>query len=323
MSRARITLLNLLTVVAALLACIGIALTERAPARAALTHQTDAHEVTDADGTVVPVRSYQRIGSFSPIADVVLLETVAPTRIIGLAGTMRDGLGSHRFEGIRSIDGARVEEVLALNPDLIIVSGMSDAGHVRQLRDAGVQVFRLGEMRGLSTFARDARLVSALVDASGAGAQLATSLERRMRMVAADIPLSRRPRALYLGVMGRGLYGGAQHTSYHDVLIAAGLRDALDHMDGWPELTPEQVLAMDPDVVVLHQGTRGLLCQRDGFATMRACRGLAGTQVVELPSGILNDPGLGMLPCAEQLRTAVHGAPPRIPQSPTEPSDHD
>ncbi|MCA9536488.1 MAG: ABC transporter substrate-binding protein [Myxococcales bacterium] len=323
MSRTRTTLLNTLALLLALGACLAIATSQRGVAVATRGPSEDAREVRDADGTAVPVRPYRRIASLSPIADAILLETIPADRLVGLSGTMREALGDHRFSGIRSIDGASVEQVLALDPDLVIVSGMADAGHVRQLRDAGVPVFRLGEMRGLASFAEDARDVGTLVGAAEAGVELAATLSRRMRAVAADVPLAGRPRGLYLGVIGRGLYGGANGTSYHDVLLAAGLEDALEHMDSWPELTPEQVLELDPDVVLLHPGTGASLCQRDGLAALRACRRAPGTHLVEVQSGLLNDPGLGMLPCAERVRAAVHGAPRPPPSAPEEPSPHE
>jgi iron complex transport system substrate-binding protein len=310
-SRARTTALNATALLVAIGACVGIALERRGDAAPSAAPGDHTREVRDVDGARIAVRAYQRIASLSPLADAILLETVASSRLVGVSGTMREGLGEHRFAGLRSIDGARVEDVLALDPDLVIVNGMADAAHVQQLRDAGVAVFRMGEMRGLSTFAGDVRVIATVVGAEGAGAQLAERLLRRMRVVAADVPLQGRPRGLYLGVIGRGLYGGANHTSYHDVIVSAGLRDALEHMDGWPELTPEQVLALDPDVLLLHPGTSAALCQRDGLGALRACQGAPGTHLVEVASGLLNDPAFGMLPCAEQLRAAVHG-PARV-----------
>jgi ABC-type Fe3+-hydroxamate transport system substrate-binding protein len=294
-------------------ACVAIALTDAPTPRAAVDPSAATREVRDAEGTAVPVRAYRRVASLSPIADAILLETIAAWRLVGVSGSMRDGLGPHRFESLHTIDGASVEQVLALDPELVIVSGMSAGGQVAQLRDAGVQVFVMGEMRGIESFLQDARDIARLVGEGQAGEALGERLAQRMRMVAADIPAERRPRGVYLGVIGRGLYGGANHTSYHDVLEAAGLRDAVAHLDSWPELTPEQVLALDPDVVVVHQGTGRQLCERDGLRTLRACRRAGGARVVELPSGLLNDPGLGMLPCAEQLRAIVHGAPTAAP----------
>jgi ABC-type Fe3+-hydroxamate transport system substrate-binding protein len=173
----------------------------------------------------------------------------------------------------------------------------------------------MGEMRGVDNFAEDARRIGQLVGAGPAGEALGQRLAQRMRMVAADVPPHARPRGLYLGVIGNGLYGGANRTSYHDVLEAGGVRDAAEHLDSWPELTPEQVLEIDPDVVVVHENTARLFCQRDGLRTLRACRGEASARVVELPSGLLNDPGLGMLPCAERLRAIVHGVPPTFHDS--------
>lgn len=313
MSVARTHVLNGAALLVAVGACVAIALTDAPAPPAAAGPTVTSREVRDAEGTAVPVRAYRRVASMSPIADAILLETIAAWRVVGVSGSMRDGLGPHRFESLHSIDGASVEQVLALDPDLVIVSGMSAGGQVAQLRDAGVQVFVMGEMRGIESFLEDARDIAGLVGEGPAGEALGRRLAERMRMVAADVPEDARPRGLYLGVIGRGLYGGANHTSYHDVLTAAGLRDAVAHLDSWPELTPEQVLELDPDVVVVHEGTGRLLCERDGLRTLRACQREGGARVVELPSGLLNDPGLGMLPCAERLRAMVHGAPTLLP----------
>ena len=268
--------------------------------------------VCTVDGVAIPIRAYQRIASLSPNADAALLETIAASRVVGVSGTMRAGIGPQRFEGLHVIEEATVEQVLALDPDLVIVGGMSSAGQIAQLRDAGVHVFRMGEMRGISSFLYDASVIARMVGAGDAGERLGERLATRMRMVAADIPEDRRPLGLYLGVIGRGLYGGGNRTSFHDVLLSAGLRDALAHVDSWPELTPEQVIELDPDVIVVHEGTARLLCERDGLRTMRACTREGRAQVVEIPSELLNDPGMGMLPTAERLRLAVHGAPPPI-----------
>lgn len=324
MSRALTHLLNGLALAVAVGVCVLIAVKD-APARTATAApHAESRVVRDTDGVALPVRAYQRIASLSPNADAILLETISASRVVGVSGTMREGLGAQRFESLNIIEEATVEQVLALDPDLVIVGALSFSGQVQQLRDAGIAVFRMGEMRGLRSFVQDARDIARLVGEGARGEELGAQLERRMRMVAADIPPSERPRGLYLGVIGRGLYGGANRTSFHDVLEAAGLRDVLTHMDSWPELTPEQVLALDPDVVVVHEGTARVMCDRDGLRTLRVCLREGDAQVVELPSGLLNDPGMGMLLSAERLRLAVHGAPRSPTPSPSEePSPHE
>lgn len=318
MSRVLTHLLNGLALVVAVGVCVLIAVKD-APARTAEAGpDAETREVRDTDNVAVPVRAYQRIASLSPNADAILLETISASRVVGVSGTLREGLGPQRFESLHVIEEATVEQVLALDPDLVIVGALSFSGQVQQLRDANIAVFRMGEMRGVRSFVQDARDIGRLVGEGARGEEVGARLERRMRMVAADIPLSERPRGLYLGVLGRGLYGGANRTSFHDVLEAAGLRDVLAHMDSWPELTPEQVLELDPDVVLVPEGTARVLCDRDGLRTLRVCLRDGDAQVVELPSEVLNDPGMGMLLAAERLRMAVHGAPASVTPSPSE-----
>lgn len=309
MTRSFTHALNALGLAVAVGTCLVIAVKD-APARSATAEPgAETREVRDMDGVAIPIRAYQRIASLSPNADAALLETIAASRVVGVSGTLRAGVGAQRFEDLHIIEEATVEQVLAPDPDLVIVGGMSSAGQIAQLRDAGVPVFRMGEMRGISSFLHDASVIGRLVGAGDAGERVGRRLATRMRMVAADIPPERWPRGLYLGVIGRGLYGGANRTSFHDVLVSAGLRDVLADVDSWPELTPEQVLELDPDVIVVHEGTARVLCERDGLRTLRACTREGGAQVVEIPSGLLNDPGMGMLPTAERLRVAVHGEP--------------
>ncbi len=312
MSRVRTHAFNAGAVALALALCLAVALSDAgAPAASEASPDSPEH-VVDADQVQLPVRAYERILSLSPIADAVLLETIPSERLLGLSGSMRAALGEHRFANIRSTDGLGIEEALGLNPDLVIVSGLANVDQVRQLRAAGVAVFRLGSMRGLATFEADALHISRLLNVEAAGRELVDTLKRRMRMVAADVAPDARPRGLYLGVLGGGLYGGANHTSYHDVMEAAGLVDATADLDGWPAFTPEEVLTRDPDVILVHEHTRQMLCERQGLDALRACRGIGGARIIELPSALLNDPGLGMLRCAELLRDEVHGPPTEV-----------
>ena len=109
---------------------------------------------------------------------------------------------------------------------------------------------------------------------------------------------------------GGHLYGGTAGTSFHDVLVSAGLDDvaARNHRD-WPAYASEDVLALDPEIIVTNRGLALGICRHPGFDRLRACQEAAERRdpsIVELDSALLGDPGLPMLDAAEAIYRAVY-----------------
>jgi iron complex transport system substrate-binding protein len=264
--------------------------------------------LTDQAGQVVALKDYRRIASASTVADSLLLEFAAPTRIAAFTHYHKDSpLTGFRYQGRPQIDAVHdFETLLGLKPDLLIVSTLSSGLRLERLREAGLTVFVLGEMRGLDAYLDSARAVSALLGEAELGRRYAESFRQRMARVAAGLPEAERKTALQLVYYGRELYGSGRETSYYDVLSAAGLIDlGAVHFTGWPSLTMDQVLVLDPDVIVTRDGMAAQLCSQRDLSRLRACHAVRG--IVELPDELLNDPGPMMLPSAERIYQAVYG----------------
>jgi len=269
--------------------------------------------VMDASGEAVPVAPYARVVSASTVADEVLLELVEPDRVVAFTEAItHHPTWGFRFAGKRTVpDIADVEAYLALRPDLILIHSFVDPRRVTRLREAGLTVFDLGEMRGLDGLVRNIEDMAALLGQPERGVRLAAELRRRMAAVAADVPPEARERAIYVAIHGVRLYGGTRGTSYHDVLVHAGLLDAAaDGFRDWPAYTTEQLLSLDPPWIITRVGMRPVLCENETLASLAACA-LPG-HVVELPGALMSDAGLGMLEATEAVRDAVYG-PPREP----------
>ena len=136
---------------------------------------------------------------------------------------------------------------------------------------------------------------------------MAREFERRLGAVAADIPESARRRAMYIGIHGDRLYGGAARTSFSDVLQAAGLIDVAAESGyvGWPAYTSEQVLTLNPPWIVTNKGHEDAFCRHAGFHALDACQ---NAQVRGVDTDLLSDPGLSILKAAEAARDAVYDA---------------
>ncbi|HEX5655849.1 MAG TPA: ABC transporter substrate-binding protein [Polyangiales bacterium] len=258
----------------------------------------------DARGTRVPLRAYTRIASGSLLSDRVLLELSEPDRVVAFTRYAANTPLGYRYAGKPAI-GARddLEHVLALRPELLIVSDLVDPNYVARLRERGVQVFDLGPMRGVTTMLHGIRAIGWLLGAPERAERYALTLQERMTSLA---PGAKGPRTLYLARYADKLFAAAAETSYHDVIEYAGLTDAAGGLVGWPELTAEGVLALDPDLLLTRTGMSGSLCRHPGLGLIRPCQ--PGGRIIELDGALLDDPSPTMLEAAEALRRAYVGA---------------
>lgn len=263
--------------------------------------------LSDATGVLVPRGPYRRIISGSLLADPILLELCAPDAILAFSARAPQAQDAQRYLGKPSVDAHRIEDLLSLRPDLVLINSLGEQAFTQKLRDAGLVVFDLGPMRGVQTFLGSVLAIGWLTGRLEAARELALHFQLRLESIARHLPPAARRGALYVGVHGSRLYGGTRGTSYHDVLSYAGLVDvAARDFQGWPSYDPEQLLLLDPEVIVTQTGRRGALCERSELGRLRACT--ANGQVIELDSRLLDDAGLGMLEASELVHLAAYPA---------------
>lgn len=264
--------------------------------------------VTDATGRAVPRNAYRRIASASSYADELLLALSEPERIIALSHAGRTHRPDAYLYGARAeiSSPSDLERLLTLHADLLLVNHLGAQAELARVRNAGIEVFDLGEMRGLQSLRPNMLALATLLGDRRRGERLWQRFSTQLGAVARDIPPAQHKSALYLAIYAGKLYGGTRGTSYHDVLTAAGLSDsAPERYRDWPQYDPEEVLRMDPGLIVTETGMATQLCQNAWLKALRACHA-PSSAIVELPSDLLGDPGLGMLDAALALRERVY-----------------
>ena len=284
------------------------ALTGAVSKRAPLEDGADTlGRIEDATGQRIVVRDYTRIVSTSTIADQVLIEIIEPDRLLAVSGHTLRTQESRAYADKIGVEHARdIETIIELRPDIVFINNFIDRRQVERLKDAGLNVFDMGEMRGLETLLPNIRQLAAVLDVPERGQELAAELVRNLEAVSEDIADEERRLGLYVGIHGDRLYGGTAGTSFHDVLVAGGLVDmaAEAGFHGWPAFTNEQLLSLDPPWIITNPGTERSLCRHPGFQALSACR---ARQVRSIETHLLTDPGLGILQAAEAVHAAVYG----------------
>ncbi len=266
--------------------------------------------LTDATGASIRLAPYHRIASGSLLADPLLLSLCSPGDIAAFSGRAPLSRDAYRYAGKPSVNPTRrVEHLIELQPDLVLVNSLGEHAWVERLRDAGLVVFDLGPMWGVETFLHSVSVIGWLVGRPEAARELAFHFKARLAAIARDVPPAARRGGLYVGIHGSQMYGGTRGSSFNDVLSYAGLLDvAAKDYRGWPTYTPEALLTLDPEVIVTQTGMASQLCSRSELGRLRAC-GARG-DVIELDPQLLSDAGLGMLDAAELIHLGAYPPEP-------------
>lgn len=180
------------------------------------------------------------------------------------------------------------EAILALTPTLVIGRELAGPeGVLEQLREAGVEVVLLDELTGLDAPQIKIRAIGAALGIPQRAEALAQDVERRLAGVTVELEEHERPLRVLLVYVRRG---GLQLTGDHarTIIEAAGGIDAAveEGIEGWQALTPEALVAIDPEVYLVLDlgldvigGLEGLM-EIPGMAETRAGR---AQRVISMP----------------------------------------
>jgi iron complex transport system substrate-binding protein len=171
--------------------------------------------------------------------------------------------------------GFSVDAVAGQRPDLVVVTPARQAANqlVDPMQRLGVPIIVLLQRNVPEIFA-NIRLLGRAAGVPERGEEVAGRLEARLADTKQRIRDRARPRAVMItGRLGNGLLLVARPGTYTgDAIELAGGRFAFDGRGAIAQVSPEAILAADPDVL-LYAGSvadRDELIKRPGWSEMRA-----------------------------------------------------
>lgn len=199
---------------------------------------------------VAPPPHPQRIVSLNLCTDQILLQLVERERIAALSPRSDDPAGSAMYQEARGLPTVRgnAEEVLALQPDLVLVGTYTTRHTNALLRRFGIPVLAVPGANSFDEVVGEIRTVAKAVGEVERGEALAASFQARLAAMAARHPAVR-PVAVQYRFGG---YSAGSHTLYHDIFVAAGYDNgaARSGLRGYGVLPLEQLVVEHPDVVI-------------------------------------------------------------------------
>jgi iron complex transport system substrate-binding protein len=221
----------------------------------------------------------------------------------------------------------RAEEVLALEPELVIVHAWQDPETTRLLRRAGVPVVELPDVFEVEVLLAVVRSLGGILHADERAAALAAEIEARCERLAARAP-NVAPRAMYYSNYGTGGWTAGAGTAEDLVMRLAGLRNAAAEagITKHGQIDLERLLALDPDVmIVCALGEDSELSTTRTYLgsepVLRGLRAVRDERILLLPVRLYSSTSHHMLAAAEELadQLARLPAPATSPASPDPP----
>ena len=230
----------------------------------------------------------RRVVSLNLTADEMLVEMLPPERLVGVTRWADDpemsNVAGRVPAAAERLPRADLERLIALRPDLVVVSEYTDADFLRLLEKSGLRHHRLSGLASLAGIRAAITDLGQLVACPGAAARLVARMDAILGELARRLDGARRPRVLYWS----DPHTAGADSALGSLIEAAGAVNVGRELGlrGIVPISGERAFVADPDVVLLTlgSGAAGSLRRHPLLSRTRAAR---EGRVVEMPNRLL------------------------------------
>jgi iron complex transport system substrate-binding protein len=302
----------LLTTLSLLLAACLPAAPAAAPAP---TTVPTAALLTFTDGlkrTVTLPAPAARIISLAPSNTEILFAIGAAAQVIG-----RDDFSDYPAEAkdLPDIGGSNgkydLEKIASLKPDLVIASELNTPDQIKALEDLKITVYYLSNPPDLEGMFANLVTVGELSGHKAQAEKLVESLRQRVKAVQDKVSgVANRPTIFYeLDATDPSKPYTAGPTTFIDQLIqiAGGVNIAGSLSTAWPQISLEEILVKNPDMILLGDAAYGnspaQVKQRAGWTGLKAVK---DNNIQVFDDNLVSRPGPRLVDGLEILAKLIH-----------------
>lgn len=248
-----------------------------------------------------------RVASLNLASDEILADILPLARLVSVTALI-DEPGTSNAVGripknIARFPKVDVERLIALRPDLVVVSEYTDADVLRSLEKSGLRVHRMIGLDSLAGFKRALLALGAAVGEGANAARLAADFDARLAEIERRLKGAPRPRVLY---WASGFTAGSK-TAF-DALIACGGGSnaaAQSGITGITNLGVERAYGVDPDWLFVSRDSTTAKDIRT-HPLLKVMRSVKAGQVVEMPGELLVALNHHAIKSCEFMARALH-----------------
>lgn len=212
---------------------------------------------------------------------------------------------------VQSGADTNLEQIIALEPQVVVMAKMAQTEEqVAALEAAGIRVV-VSDAQDIEGVYTAIRLIGALVGRSDEAEALAADMQSTFADIAAKSENTGKTVYFEVSPLQWGLWTAGKGTFMDELATMCGLTNAFADVEGWAEISEEQVLERDPDYIVtisMYYGEGPTpveeIKSRAGWDALKAVQNDA---IFNADSNEVSRPGPRLKDAAEALYTFVTG----------------
>lgn len=210
---------------------------------------------------------------------------------------------------VQSGADTNLEEILALNPQVVIMADMAHTvEQVNLLEENGVKVICINA-DSISEVYDAIRLIGTVVGKTTEADALVADMQGTFDAIAAKCEKTDKRIYFEVSPLMWGLWSAGSGTFMQELAEICGMQNAFSDIEGWQAVSQEQVIERNPDYIVLISGMGDTAVEevmgREGWGDINAIK---NAKVLNADSNTMSRPGPRLKDAAEELYNFLYGA---------------
>jgi iron complex transport system substrate-binding protein len=254
----------------------------------------------------------KRVASLNLSADEVLTEILPPERLVGVTRWADDpdtsNVAGHVPKGAYRFQRADMERLVALSPDLVILSEYTDADVVKLIEASGIRWHRMGGLSSVSGVRQAILDLGGAVGEPAAAKRLVERYDATLDDLARRLEGASRPRVLY---WSGGMTAGAGTAIGSLIETAGGINVGKEiGVEGIAPPGAERAFVADPDVVLVTSWP-GAVKEVKEHPLLSGLRAVRAGRIVVMPNRLVVALSQYTADACRDLASRLH--PDRVP----------
>ncbi len=255
----------------------------------------------------------QRVVSLAPSNTEILFAVGAGKQVVGCDDFSDYPPEAGSLPKIGSLEKQNTEQIVALNPDLVLAAEINSQEQVKALTDLGLTVYYLSNPKTIEDLYTNLEIVAQLTGHEPETVKLIEALKARVTAVDEKLKgATAKPVVLYeQDSTDPAQPWTAGPGTFIDLLLnragGANLTTLAGVTEAYPQISVEQVVSTDPDLILLGDAMWGVTVesvgQRPGWEKLKA---VTGNQVFPFDDNLVSRPGPRLVDGLEALAKLLH-----------------
>lgn len=276
--------------------------TAEAPTTDETTEETSTETASDAPYTVTDDRGEElefeqapeTIVSLIPSNTEIVFALDAGDQLVGVTDYDNYPEAAQDIERVSDSVEFNAEKIIQLDPDVVLAYSTGEAPPaLSQLEDADIPVFVIESATSFDEVYGDIEQIASVLAKEEKGAEVIEGIQTQIEDVQERLAAVEEQKEVYVEISpSPEIYTTGKSTFMQEILDHAQVTNAFEDLEGWPNISEEEVITRDPEVILTTvsyvEDAVGDIEARDSWSNVEA---IENDEVHFIDSDITSRPG--------------------------------